>query len=127
MESLILSDWHRFTGLELRLAVEALEALLQEDQPIYRQMLAEECERVGQLFSEMQRRANGWIAKALLAWELKLLHYRSPESTHLSRKGRNGIWFLLHRGQFHARLPLRASAPLSTGVLCVRGTPGQPC
>jgi hypothetical protein len=30
------------------------------------------------------------------------------------------------QGQFHARLVLRASAFPSTGVLCVRGTPGHP-
>ena len=36
-----------------------------------------------------------------------------------------GVRFLLHGHQFHARLSLRASAGGSTGVLTVRGTPGQ--
>ena len=35
------------------------------------------------------------------------------------------VWFLLLRRQFHTRLSLRASAGGSTGVLTVRGTPGQ--
>ena len=35
------------------------------------------------------------------------------------------VWFLLHGRQFHARLSLRASAGDSTGILTVRGTPGQ--
>ena len=77
LRHLTLEDWHRVTGLELRLTVEALEALLQDDQPIYREMLAEQCERVCQLFGEMHRRANEWIAQALLKWELKLLRYRA--------------------------------------------------
>jgi hypothetical protein len=38
---------------------------------------------------------------------------------------RPGVWFLLHGRQFHARLSLRARADGSTGVLTVRGTPGQ--
>ena len=36
-----------------------------------------------------------------------------------------GVRFLLHRRQFHARPRPRASADSSTGVLTVRGTPGQ--
>ena len=35
------------------------------------------------------------------------------------------VRFLLHGRQFHARRMLRASADSSTGVLTVRGTPGQ--
>ena len=36
-----------------------------------------------------------------------------------------GVRFLLHRRQFHARPRPRASADSSTGVVTVRGTPGQ--
>src|SRR5690349_16925005 len=40
-------------------------------------------------------------------------------------RSRARVWFLLHRGQFHLSRTTQASAPLSTGVLTVRGTPGQ--
>src|SRR5260221_9096702 len=56
-----------------------------------------------------------------------LLHgrsYRSPKLTVLCRSTTR-VWFLLHRGQFHASPTTGASAPRSTGVLTVRGTPGQ--
>ncbi len=36
-----------------------------------------------------------------------------------------GVRFLLHGRQFHTRLAPRASADSSTGVVTVRGTPGQ--
>src|SRR5215470_13046216 len=36
-----------------------------------------------------------------------------------------GVWFLLHRRRFHARPRPCASAGDSTGLLTVRGTPGQ--
>jgi hypothetical protein len=74
---LTLDDWHRLTGLELCLTAEVVEALLQENQPVHREMLAEQCERVGQLYREMERRANEWVAQALLKWELHLLRYRA--------------------------------------------------
>src|SRR5262249_47176712 len=35
------------------------------------------------------------------------------------------IWFLLQRGQLHLSRQTQASAGLSTGVLPVRGTPGE--
>jgi len=49
---------------------------------------------------------------------------RSPKLTLVCRSIQ-GVWSLLHRGQLHARLPLRASACLSTGVLRVRRTGGH--
>ena len=49
---------------------------------------------------------------------------RSPKLTHLSRR-LTGVWFLLRRGQFHQGREAPASAPLSTGVFSVRGTPGH--
>ena len=64
-------------GLELRLTVQVLEALVGEDKPIYHQMLAEQYTRVGQLYREMERRAGAWMALAQLTWELKLLRYRA--------------------------------------------------
>jgi hypothetical protein len=72
-----LSGWHRLTGIELRLAAEALEALALAEDAAQRERLAEQCARVGQLYSEMERRANEWVARALLGWELKLLRYRA--------------------------------------------------
>src|SRR5690349_12355434 len=54
-------DWHRITGIEFCLTAEVLEALMHEDQPVHREMLAEQCERVGQLYCEMYRRANEWV------------------------------------------------------------------
>ncbi len=71
-----LAGWHRLMGLELRVAAQALEALIQHDTPDHREMLAEQCARVGQLYAEMRRRANEWVARALLTWELRLLRYR---------------------------------------------------
>jgi hypothetical protein len=72
-----LENWHRLTGVELRIGVYALEALLLAGQPEQHERLAEQCARVGQLYREMERRANEWVAKALLKWELKLLRYRA--------------------------------------------------
>ena len=72
-----LASWHRLLGIELRLAVEALEALIQRDEAIYRAALAEQCARVGQLYSELARRAGEWVAEALLRWELRLLRCRA--------------------------------------------------
>ena len=71
-----LSGWHRLMGLELRLTVEALEALILVDADEYQPLLVEECVRVGQLYAEMKRRAGEWMAQALLAWELHMLCYR---------------------------------------------------
>jgi hypothetical protein len=71
------ANWHCLMGIELRLAAQALEALtFSIDPQAHATRLAEECARVGQLYSEQKRRANAWIAKALLAWELRLLRYR---------------------------------------------------
>src|SRR5215469_10639579 len=39
----------------------------------------------------------------------------------------SGVWFQLHGGSCTRPFRHRASAPLSTGVLPVRGTPGQWC
>ena len=72
-----LENWHRLMGLELRIGVQALEALTQEEEPRYRQMLDEMCTRVGQLYREMERRTWAWFAKALLIWELQMLLYRA--------------------------------------------------
>jgi hypothetical protein len=73
-----LSGWHRLAGIELRLAVQALEGIIQEqDAARHYATLAEQCARVGQLYSEMERRASAWVARALLDWELKLLRYRA--------------------------------------------------
>jgi hypothetical protein len=49
---------------------------------------------------------------------------RSPEFTIFHRSSER-IWFLLHWGWFHVSRQTHASAVLSTGVLAVRGTPGQ--
>ena len=46
-----LAGWHRLAGIELRLAAQALEALALMDAPIYREKLAEQCARMGQLSS----------------------------------------------------------------------------
>lgn len=73
-----LAGWHRLVGIELRLAAQALEALLQAGEPaVYRAVLAEQCARVGQLYAELKRRAGAWVALALLRWELRLLRYRA--------------------------------------------------
>lgn len=74
-----LENWHRLMGVELRIGAQALEALiLTDDYETYYPMLAEQCARVGQLYSEMERRAWRWFATALLQWELKmLLRYRA--------------------------------------------------
>jgi hypothetical protein len=68
-------------GIELRLAAQALEALIQADAAVYRTLLAEECGRVGQLYSELARRAGEWVALALMRWELRLLRYRASPVT----------------------------------------------
>jgi hypothetical protein len=46
---------------------------------------------------------------------------------YLPKRGHTtlSVWFLLLRRQLHTRLAPRASAGRSTGVLTVRGTPGQ--
>jgi hypothetical protein len=72
-----LAGWHRLMGLELRLAVEALEALLYSEAAAYRALLAEQCARVGQLYSELKRRAGEVAALAIVRWELRLLRYRA--------------------------------------------------
>jgi len=56
-----------------------------------------------------------------------MINIRSPKPTVLFHTGRQRVWFLLRRGPFHRRLTTTASAFLSTGVLCVRRTGGQPC
>src|SRR5262252_9801246 len=49
---------------------------------------------------------------------------RPPECTVLYRSIER-IWFLLPHGQFHRRRQTPASAPRSTGVSALRGTPGE--
>ena len=71
-----LAGWHRLMGLELRLGVEALEALICEESPRYRALLAEQCGRVGQLYDELKRRAGRGVALSVLYGELRLLRYR---------------------------------------------------
>ncbi len=72
-----LAGWHRLVGIELRLAAEALEALVLAASVEQEERLAEQCARVGQLYAEMERRAGAWVARALLGWELRLLRYRA--------------------------------------------------
>ena len=72
-----LAGWHRLAGIELRLAAEVLEALALAEDAAQQERLAEQCARVGQLFTEMERRAGRWVARALLEWELRLLRYRA--------------------------------------------------
>jgi hypothetical protein len=75
-----LANWHRLMGLELRLAVEALERLtVAAAAHVARAWarLAEQCARVGQLYSELKRRAGAVTAQAIVRWELRLLRYRS--------------------------------------------------
>jgi hypothetical protein len=73
-----LDNWHRLMGVELRIGAQALEALIVTGNAgRYAPTLAEQCARVGQLSSEMERRANEWVADALLKWELKMLRYRA--------------------------------------------------
>jgi hypothetical protein len=72
-----LAGWHRLMGLELRLGAQALEALLLAPAAIYQEVLAEQCARVGQLYSELARRAGAWVALSIVRWELRLLRYRA--------------------------------------------------
>jgi hypothetical protein len=73
-----LAGWHRLMGLELRLTAQILEALIVTgDTARYYALLGEQCERVGQLYGEVARRAGVWMAWGLLAWELRLLRYRA--------------------------------------------------
>ncbi len=72
-----LAGWHRLTGIELRLAAQAREALIQEESADHRDMLAEQCTRVGQLYSELKRRAGPVVALSLLRGELRMLRYRA--------------------------------------------------
>jgi hypothetical protein len=58
--------------------------------------------------------------------------YRSPKPTVLFHKGSKRVWFLLPwercsglRGQCHQRFTTAVSALPSTGVLPLRGTPGE--
>ena len=43
-------------------------------------MLAEQCARVGQLYSELKRRAGVGVALALLRGELRMLRYRASSA-----------------------------------------------
>lgn len=72
-----LEGWHHLTSLELRLATHVLEALIQSDTPTHRDMLGEQCARIGQLYSELKRRAGQDMALAILRGELRLLRYRN--------------------------------------------------
>ncbi len=70
-----LAGWHPLAGIELRLAAQAMEALALGDAD-YQAMLAEQCARVGQLYSELKRRAGMSVALAMLRGDLRLLRYR---------------------------------------------------
>jgi hypothetical protein len=82
-----LEGWHRLVAIELRLAVQALEALLcapegrASDPPrrngAYQPLLAEQCARVGQPYAELKRRVGALFALHILRWELRLLRYRA--------------------------------------------------
>jgi hypothetical protein len=73
-----LSGWHRMMGIELRLAVEALERLaVAADAAREWARLAEQCGRVGQLYAELKRRAGAVVALSVVRWELRLLRYRA--------------------------------------------------
>ena len=72
-----LAGWHRLLGIELRLAAEALEALIvAADAAAYRATLADQCARVGQLYAELKRRAGACVALSIVRWEVRLLRYR---------------------------------------------------
>jgi hypothetical protein len=71
------ANWHRLMGIEARLAAQALEALILDDTQEHREMLAEECARIGQLHHEMTRRAGEEIALPILRFELRVLRYRA--------------------------------------------------
>ncbi len=73
-----LSGWHRLISIELRLAAQALEALILAAEPeVYWALLEEQCARVGQLYDELKRRAGTRFALPILRWELRLLRYRA--------------------------------------------------
>ena len=73
-----LANCHRLLGIELRLAVEALERLaLGGTSGREWARLAEECARVGQVYRELRRRAGKLVALAILRWELRGLRYRA--------------------------------------------------
>src|SRR5215472_17257308 len=56
---------------------------------------------------------------------MALIVFRSPKPLVSFHGGRKRVWFLLHRRQLHQGLTTLASAPLSTGVSALRGTPGK--
>jgi hypothetical protein len=72
-----LEGWHRLAGVELRLTAEVLEALIWENTPVHREMLGEQCARVGQLYCELARRAGVGVALSVLKGELRLLRHRA--------------------------------------------------
>ena len=72
-----LAGWHRLMGIELRLAAQALEALVQRDEARYREKLVEQCARVGQLYSELKRRAGVGVALCIARGELRMLRYHA--------------------------------------------------
>jgi hypothetical protein len=66
---------------------------------------------------------------ALVLWDARFhgadfFFTRSPKPTVLCRSIER-VWFLLHRGELHLSPQTQASALLSTGVLPLRGTPGE--
>jgi hypothetical protein len=72
-----LDGWHRLTGLELRLAVQIMEALIWTgDVRKYGLLLTEQCARIGQLYRELARRAGAHAARCILYGGLRLLRYR---------------------------------------------------
>ncbi len=72
-----LKGWHKLTGVELRFSVEVVEALIWENTPVHREMLAEQCARLGQLYRELARRAGAGVALSVLQGELRMLRYRA--------------------------------------------------
>jgi hypothetical protein len=70
-----------------------------------------------------------WLAAALILWLVAIALGYGVYTVLQNLPGyghtRPGVWFLLLRHQLHTGLALRARAGNSTGVLTVRGTPGQ--
>jgi hypothetical protein len=73
-----LRGLRRMQRLEVRLALEALEAWLLAPYRGERflELMREHCNRIGQLYSEMRRRLGAPLALVFLNWELRLLRYR---------------------------------------------------
>ncbi len=75
LRALAVDSLRRLLRLELRLAVEALEAWASsagEARAAYT-ILAAHCTRAGQLYTQLQRRLGASAALPMLGWELRLL------------------------------------------------------